>query len=205
MSGSNSAPAPRCKAGEPCLFNWIEHLRARWEELAPQKQQDPEQQQEDGAQAGTTEDSAGAAAELLQQVWAGAGCGARASACAAMQTRFHAAELPSHREACLGNLALMPSCAQHSLPPAQSCVQRSPPAVQLSLAAATNTRTLFPNQVSLGEAGLAGPLDDARLAAQLAADEVADTIVHGEPFTERRSTFQAHLAPVHNLQQVRVV
>jgi hypothetical protein len=44
--------------------------------------------------------------------------------------------------------------------------------------------------------------DDEQVAAQLAMAEVVESIVHGEPFTEKRSTFQAHLAPVVNLQQV---
>ncbi|GAB4820721.1 hypothetical protein N2152v2_007767 [Parachlorella kessleri] len=57
----------------------------------------------------------------------------------------------------------------------------------------------------LSDAAPAGPFDDPLEARQLVMAEMVDGIVHGEPFTEKRSTFQAHLAPVTNIQQVEAV
>lgn len=55
-------------AGDVVLYNWVEHLRERWQELAPSSQQDAQHEQAAAA--------ADDAAELLAQVgsrWGGQG------------------------------------------------------------------------------------------------------------------------------------
>ncbi|KAL4457691.1 hypothetical protein ABPG75_012556 [Micractinium tetrahymenae] len=120
--------------GEVALWNWLEHLRERWADLAPQQQ----------AAAGDSSEAA-------------AGSGGDADA--ALAAELQAAEL-------LGNEAGEGGGRQA----AQQRQQRE---------------------------------GDAELEAALA--EVVDTVVHGEPFTEKRSTFQAHLAPASSMQHVEAL
>lgn len=100
--------------GEVCLWTWIEHLRERWAELAPQ-----------------------------QQPAAAAAAGADADVDAALAAELQAAELLDGGEDGAGQRQRQRGAA----PPADEELQR-------------------------------------------AMEEVAATVVHGEPITERRSTFQ---------------
>eukprot|EP00887_Chlorella_sp_A99_P002656 scaffold6.g2656.t1 len=53
-----------------------------------------------------------------------------------------------------------------------------------------------------GAAGSAGAGGGRSAALEAAMAELGGRIVHGEPFTEKRSTFQAHLAPATSMEQV---
>lgn len=107
-------------AGEVALYNWLEHLRERWADLAPQQQQQQ--------QAGSSDEQAGAAS----------------AADAALAAELQAAELLEAGGESRGH-------------------------------AGTHQRHQREG--------------DAVMEAAMA--EVVNTVVHGEPFTEKRSTFQA--------------
>ncbi|KAL4442964.1 hypothetical protein ABPG77_008455 [Micractinium sp. CCAP 211/92] len=115
--------------GEVVLWTWLEHLRERWADLAPQKQ------------ASGREEPAGAGSD----------------ADAALAAELQAAELLGGEGGAAGSQA---QCRQHRE-------------------------------------------GDAELEAALA--EVAGTVVHAEPFTEKRSTFQAHLAPATSMKHVEAL
>lgn len=36
-------------------------------------------------------------------------------------------------------------------------------------------------------------------------DELSDSMFHGEPFTDRKSTFQAHATEVHSMDEVIII
>ena len=108
-----------CAAGEVVLYNWLEHLLARWADLAP-----PQQDAGGGGGGGADADAAPAAQLQAAELLEGGGEGGEAGA-ARQERAARGAGLPV----------------------------------------------------------------DAELEAAMA--DVAATVVHGEPVTERRSTFQA--------------
>ncbi|KAI7845864.1 hypothetical protein COHA_000598 [Chlorella ohadii] len=120
--------------GEVVLWQWVEHLKERWANLAPQP---------------AAEDAAAAA-----------GAGAGADADAALAAELQAAELSE--------------CGDE--------------------AGAGERRQRQARGLAAG---------DPELERALA--EVAETVVHGEPFTERRSTFQAHVAPATSMKHVEAL
>lgn len=115
--------------GEVVLWTWLEHLRERWADLAPQQQ------------AGGRREVAAAGSE----------------ADAALAAELQAAELLAGESSSGGQAA-----------------QR------------------WRHQES-----------DAKLEAAMA--EVAEAVVHGEPCTEKRSTFQAHLVPATSMKHVEAL
>ena len=59
--------------------------------------------------------------------------------------------------------------------------------------------------VSIAEQAESGRQSEEMRREDFVDDCVASEIIHGEPFTERRSTFQAHLARVSSVKDVQAV
>ncbi|PRW56314.1 IMPACT [Chlorella sorokiniana] len=117
--------------GEVVLWQWVEHLRERWADLAPKP---------------AAEDAAAAGADI--------------DADAALAAELQAAELLE--------------CGDE--------------------AGAGERRQRQARSLAAGDEEL-----------ERAIAEVAQTVVHGEPFTERRSTFQAHVAPATSMKHVKAL